>query len=586
MDTRSARSRGAAAIVASLALLGSGAALTGTPAQSASAADPACTAYPVDDLEPNQPVTGLTVTEGTTPQGFQGRYLGVGGQIGSSVPMLMFELTDAPPLGSGKIDEVGIWAGMSGSPVYAADGRLIGAVAYGLAYGDEPVAGVTPYEAMDDYMATAAAEPARRVAISDSAARVLVRETDVTSGEATGNFRQLPMNMTYSGITAKRLNKVMNKGPDYINTRGIRAGGAASSETSAGPEDLVPGGNLGAAASYGTITLGGVGTVTSVCDGRLIGFGHPMTWGGETSLGMMPAEAIRVMKDPFVSFKLANLAEEPAGTIDQDRLTGISGPLGALPDQTSITSTVTYGTRTKEGNSHSLVSDYHADVTFVQTLAMHDEAIDAVPVPGSEDSTVRITGTSGGDEFILETGDRYVSDWDIAFEGVWSIADLVYILSRIDGVQLTSVDTGATVTDSTDTLRVGKLQQKRGGKWVTLTRRQPAVVRPGGLLTVKVQLNGPDGADSLVQNVRVSRKARGEGRLSVTGGAWTWSDDLYDATTVAEVQQALEADVRNDEVETRLDFWSRRAETRRRVASEPQEFVVKGQRGVPVVVRR
>ena len=40
--------------------------------------------------------------------------------------------------------------------------------------------------------------------------------------------------------------------------------GAASSAAAAEPEDLVAGGNLGAAISYGDITAGGVGTVTSV----------------------------------------------------------------------------------------------------------------------------------------------------------------------------------------------------------------------------------------------------------------------------------------------------------------------------------
>ena len=61
----------------------------------------------------------------------------------------------------------GIWQGMSGSPVYAQDGRLIGAVAYGLAWGPSPIAGVTPFEEMDDHLP----EPPVVVKVGDRAAR-------------------------------------------------------------------------------------------------------------------------------------------------------------------------------------------------------------------------------------------------------------------------------------------------------------------------------------------------------------------------------------------------------------------------------
>ena len=72
----------------------------------------------------------------------------------------------------------------------------------------------------------------------------------------------------------------------------------------------------------------------------------------------------------------------------------------------------------------------------------------------------------------------------------------------------------------------------------------------------------------------------------MTGGSWTWNDDLWEADTLEEVQQAVADDVRNDEVETRLSFWSRRTETGRRAVSEPQALVVEGNRSASVVVRR
>ena len=209
--------------------------------------------------------------------------------------------------------------------------------------------------------------------------------------------------------------------------------GAASAAADAGPESLVAGGNLGAAISYGDITAGGVGTVTSVCDDRLVGFGHPMTYGGETTLGLMPADAIYVQEDPVgPGFKVANMGA-PAGTIDQDRLTGISGSLGVLPPETDVTSTVTYGARNRTGSTASLVQDFNADITFTQILANHDRVIDAIQ-PGSETATYSVSGTdAGGNAFDIDFGDRYTSQYDIAFEGIFDIADLVWVLSRMRG---------------------------------------------------------------------------------------------------------------------------------------------------------
>ncbi|HYF72274.1 MAG TPA: hypothetical protein VD864_05610, partial [Nocardioides sp.] len=108
------------------------AAVTGAtgPAQAADPAGDCATPYPVADLVDEQPVTGLTVSRGTTPEGFTGEVIGVlDDGVAPGVDMVMVRLT------SPEIDRVGIWQGMSGSPVYAADGRLIGAVAYGLAMG-------------------------------------------------------------------------------------------------------------------------------------------------------------------------------------------------------------------------------------------------------------------------------------------------------------------------------------------------------------------------------------------------------------------------------------------------------------------
>ena len=216
MNINSARGRGAAAFVASMALLGAGASLVTAPASSALVAGDCAAPFPVAELADGDAVDGLTVSEGTTPEAFTGEILGViNDGIAPGLDMVMARLT------SHEIDRVGIWQGMSGSPVYADDGRLIGAVAYGLAWGPSPVAGITPFEDMDDYLD---ADGCRRsIKVGDEAARAIAADSDVTAAQASQGFEQLPMPLGVSGLSQKRLDQMKKKGPDYLQT--ARRGG-------------------------------------------------------------------------------------------------------------------------------------------------------------------------------------------------------------------------------------------------------------------------------------------------------------------------------------------------------------------------
>ena len=579
MKINSARGRGAAAIVASMAMLGGTASLATAPAQSAPPAGDCTQPYPVAEVTDGQAVDGLTVSEGTTPEAFTGEVLGVlNDGIAPGLDLVMARLT------SDEIDRVGIWQGMSGSPVYAEDGRLIGAVAYGLAWGPSPVAGITPFEEMDDYLVDDAAP--MRVSVGDRAARAIAADSDVTARQASQGFRQLPMPMAFTGLSQKRLTQMKKKGPDYLHTRGVVATGAASAAADATPESLVAGGNLGAAISYGDITAGGTGTVTSVCEGRLVGFGHPMTYGGATTLGLMPSDAVYVQEDPVgPGFKVANMGV-PAGTIDQDRLTGISGSLGVLPPETDVTSTVTYGARNRTGSTASLVQDYNADITFSQILANHDRVVDAIQ-PGTEVATYSVSGTDAeGNAFDIDFGDRYTSSYDIAFEGIFDIADAVYVLSRMEDVTVNDVTATADVTDDTSTYRLRGVEQKRGGQWVKIGRRDQAVVTPGQVLRLRATLVGEDTTHVVPLSVDVPKNIKRRGFLEITGGASSWDEGVYRAKTPAQVEEAIESRVRNDEVVANLFFFQRGQDKTSRAVSGSQDLVVRGRTYAEVKVRR
>jgi len=276
----------------------------------------------VSALVPGDPVTSRTVSSGTTPDALTGEVVGVlDDGIAPGVDMIMVTLTGSRVTDEDGDVDAGIWAGMSGSPVYARNGRLIGAVSYGLSASPSEYAGVTPAAHMYDVRDGDAAG-ARTV---DVPARVegQLRDDGVA---AAGNerLRRLSMPMSVSGSLGQhRLDRLAERAgvQRTLTARGGRSGAAA-------PPDLMAGGNLAASLSYGDITAAGIGTVTAVCGTRVVGFGHPMLWSGRSDLTMHGADAVFVQRDTtFGSFKVANPSAR-VGAIVQDRLAAITGLLG------------------------------------------------------------------------------------------------------------------------------------------------------------------------------------------------------------------------------------------------------------------
>jgi hypothetical protein len=535
---KGARNWGIAA--ASLSLLAGVAAAVGTaPAAVSAEPDGDCAeAFPVDELEKGDLVEGLTVTEGTAPQVFTGTYMrAIENGIAEDLDMLMFEL-DMPEFARTK----GIWQGMSGSPVYAADGRLIGAVSYGLSWGPSPIAGVTPFEDMDDYMGAA---PAKKVEVDRATARLLARETNVTVAQAEQDFTRLQVPLGISGLRSDRLTKAAAVKKPYA-LKGVHSIGRASS-AAAGPETIEAGGNLAASVAYGDVTMAGVGTATSVCHGQVVGFGHPLAFLGETTLTMHPADALFIQPESLgAPFKVANLGA-PAGTINQDRLAGIAGPLGDVPDTADISVGVGYRGKARNGGTRVSMADWTADALFGQFLSTHDRTLDGI-VKGSTVQGWTITGTRpNGKPFALKFADRHTSKRDITWDSVFDLADLVYSLSAVPGVTINSVDVTSDVNDETGTWKVSSVEQRRAGGWQKLSRKAPALVRAGKTLRLRTVLKGPAGSKTVPVSFKVPRRAKKNiALLSVAGG-----NDLYNdgwVRSVNEAEKMLGSAVRNDQL--------------------------------------
>ncbi|NYJ01445.1 F0F1-type ATP synthase membrane subunit c/vacuolar-type H+-ATPase subunit K [Nocardioides thalensis] len=542
------RSRGIAlaACVGLTATLGAVApGITGGAAHAAPAEDCA-EAFPVAEVAPDQAVHGVTVSKGTTPAAFTGTVLGVlEDGIGAGRDMIMMDLTSPAIEAAG-----GIWQGMSGSPVYAEDGRLIGAVAYGLSWGSSPIAGITPFEYMDDYLGPADAAPAR-IPVGDKAATKIARTGEVTRAQADQGFEQLPMRFSISGISNARLTGAR----DHDNRpylRGLKSSrslnGTAAGADAASVDTLIAGGSLAAVQSVGDVTYAGVGTVTSVCDGELVGFGHPMAAIGQAQYGLAAADVVHVQPDSLgAPFKVSNIGEV-GGTIDSDRLSGIAGPLGPVPATTTFVSDITFEGDHRVGETDVFLDDALASVAFGGMVGNHDSVMDYYG-PGSESQDWEIEGTDEkGNVFSISYSDLFQSSYDIAYDASYALADTLYVMSQMNDVAITSVTSTAVASDDDSVYRVRKVEQKVGGEWVLLDNEERVKVKAGTTLNLRATLvNGGDQV-TVPLSWAVPKKAAGtRGSLEVAGGAWDWLD-VYEADTVAQMKRILASDSANNSV--------------------------------------
>jgi hypothetical protein len=310
-----------------------------------------------------------------------------------------------------------------------------------------------------------------------------------------------------------------------------------------------------------------------------------MTFGGSTTLSLHPADALYVQKDTLgVPFKVANIGD-PAGTITDDHLAGITGGFGALPVTTDITSTVTKGDRSRVGTTHVNVPSSGAQMTFSQHVANHDRVVDGI-IAGSTDLSYTITGTDAdGSAFEISYSDEIAADYDITYVSAYDAADIVYGLTSIQGVTVDDVTLTSVVSEDKSTYTITGVQQRRKGQWVKVGRHAPAVVKAGRTLRLRAVLTSPSGTSYASYSFAVPKKFHDQrGFLSVIGGGQLYSEAAYQPT-VDTIAKAVAAQVRNDATQAELVMSSRRGALLKRLVSPATDKVVNGEQRVKVMVR-
>lgn len=311
------------------------------------------TYWHVEDVRPGMKGTGQTVMVGTKLEEFGAEVLGVMRGVSPGRDMILCRLTGL------NLEHAGIIQGMSGSPIYV-DGKLLGAVAFAWEFAKDPIAGVTPFEQMVQYVRSndrriaAESKDAEFHAARAASAPIVIdgRATDEpfdggvapisVAGGALGGMRPIATPLAASGFSPRAL-AVLS---DRFRPLGLApmAGGAAPERVvrEEGDKPFQPGSPLSIAMVTGDFDLSGIGTVTHVEGNRVYGFGHPMFGLGACEFPMMTGYIHTVYPRASVSMKMGSPLKV-VGVVDTDVSTGVAGHLGKTPDMLPLSVRVKTG---------------------------------------------------------------------------------------------------------------------------------------------------------------------------------------------------------------------------------------------------
>jgi hypothetical protein len=307
---------------------------------SASASPKAEKYWNVNDVRPGMHGVGKTVMHGTKVETFDVEVIGVLKNTSPGRDMILCRLSGL------NLEKTGVIAGMSGSPVYI-DSKLLGAVAYAWPFGKEPIAGVTPFGQMHDFVEAyerrdlAEQERPQRIGLN-SPLRIGGREFDsVTVSEnfddaqpaAADGVWMVPLRtpLSASGFTTRSLAFL----GDRCRSAGLvpmQVGGASTAVAESEKNTLLqPGGPLSVGMVVGDFDLSGMGTVTHIEGNRVYGWGHPFMGLGTCEFPLMTGFVHAIYPRQSISFKIGSPLRT-VGMINADVSTCIAGWLDRQPD--------------------------------------------------------------------------------------------------------------------------------------------------------------------------------------------------------------------------------------------------------------
>ncbi len=599
----------AAAGVGALATIVAGSLLAPAHAETKAAAAPCPSPVPIADVETGMKGEGLTVVTGSTPQPFDVEVLGVlPDGIGAGKDMILVKVSDQPY--RHVIDQGGgIWAGMSGSPVYI-NGQLLGAVSYGFTAAPSPIGGLTAAADMLDLLELPdrapieadALETKTKVPVSKTMRANLASKARVAAPR--GSLQQLPSPLSVSGVGTKRLDRLQSDADKAGWSVKTYAGGRAKANAAKGTP--VPGGNFATALSYGDVTFAAAGTTTAVCGDRALAFGHPMNYAGPVTYGANDATSLAIVKDDsFGSFKMATIGAG-FGTVDQDRLAGVRANLTATPTGADVTTVIKNSDTNKSRAGSTRVLDQNSlpGLLPYALWANYDNVFDERN-DGRTTSNWTISGTrDGGLPFSVSRSNQWASTYDPSEDPAYELAYAADALvnNEYEEVKINSVTYDGVVSTNFKQLAITKVEVKgSNGKF---SSPKSITVKAGAKIEVRVTLrpykSTKTSTTTLTLTVPKSAKGR-SGELNIAGGktlAESGAEEdlscLFEGAGCSEEDGSLDATIktinapaRNDSIVVRALLVDRDSDDTKvsATAKKQQKYVVTGARNIDLDVK-
>jgi hypothetical protein len=459
--------------------------------------------WDVKDLRPGMRGVGKTVMVGTKLEEFEAEVLGVLRDVSPGRDMVLCRLSGC------KLEHSGIIQGMSGSPIYI-DGKLLGAVAYAWEFAKDPIAGVTPFSQMVQYVRSndrrIAAEGRERPEVGRTARLEVLRDPDAlppgegpaaVSGGGLAGMRPIATPLAASGFSPRALAFLSER----LAPLGMApmAGGGAMEEVlrREGDKPLVPGSPMSVAMVTGDFDLSGIGTVTHVEGGRVYGFGHPMFSLGACEFPLMTGYIHTVYPRASVSMKMGSPLKT-VGVLDTDVSTAVAGRIGPRPDLLPLSVKVKVG-RYSEPHTYrvQMVREPHLLPSLVMAILAN-----AIDTEGNlpEELTAHLAATitlKGHDPITLKdtlSGPRYSGPMGPAL--LFSpVANMVNLLVRnaMASVRIESLDCEVEIAPGRTLAEVESVRLDSDRLEPGETLRATVTVKPykGDRQTVEVALPLP-----------------------------------------------------------------------------------------------
>lgn len=275
---------------------------------------------------------GKTIFKGSNIETFKFKVLGILDKFVSDKNLIIAELF-APELNEG-----GVIAGMSGSPVYI-NGKLIGSVSYGLSnFSKKPIAGITPIE--DILKISAYGGPVANVEISDIkidfSKENVKRVAEAIQNELVSrmnfsparNLTPIKLFASSSGFCPQAVHFLQGI---FVPLQNLSIGAEVDKKKlSAEMFTVRPADAVSIPLIRGDASYAATGTVTHVDGKKVYVFGHPFFNLGTVEFPLHRAEVISVVPSYESSFMLAT-TRNMVGTVHQDRFSGVLAELGKTP---------------------------------------------------------------------------------------------------------------------------------------------------------------------------------------------------------------------------------------------------------------